>query len=206
MEKLFMRYLLPPKKLDVVYDQQVDLPVKQRELAHAVVLNGLDELRRKPFARNIEHRLGSSVLFNVVADRLNEVRFAQAHPAVNQKRVKTGGARLLRNRPGGAACEAVTVAFNKTIEDVRRVELTINLRLANARDSKGMRTAYGRAPRRCVKRLLLSRDTCRLIVDIHTGPARRDVHRCSFITRSEEHTSELQSRGHLVCRLLLEKK
>src|SRR5690625_2744511 len=27
-----------------------------------------------------------------------------------------------------------------------------------------------------------------------------------FIKRSEEHTSELQSRGHLVCRLLLEKK
>src|SRR5690625_6298546 len=36
---------------------------------------------------------------------------------------------------------------------------------------------------------------------------------CSFLIlslvndkRSEEHTSELQSRGHLVCRLLLEKK
>src|SRR5690625_5430203 len=30
---------------------------------------------------------------------------------------------------------------------------------------------------------------------------------CSFLmVRSEEHTSELQSRGHLVCRLLLEKK
>src|SRR5207253_10612618 len=28
----------------------------------------------------------------------------------------------------------------------------------------------------------------------------------SWIVRSEEHTSELQSRGHLVCRLLLEKK
>src|SRR2546429_7241827 len=28
----------------------------------------------------------------------------------------------------------------------------------------------------------------------------------SFSTRSEEHTSELQSRLHLVCRLLLEKK
>src|SRR5690625_6487089 len=27
-----------------------------------------------------------------------------------------------------------------------------------------------------------------------------------IIKRSEEHTSELQSRGHLVCRLLLEKK
>src|SRR5439155_16564938 len=30
--------------------------------------------------------------------------------------------------------------------------------------------------------------------------------RASSTIRSEEHTSELQSRGHLVCRLLLEKK
>src|SRR5690625_2703456 len=29
---------------------------------------------------------------------------------------------------------------------------------------------------------------------------------CDLTERSEEHTSELQSRGHLVCRLLLEKK
>src|SRR5690625_6359043 len=28
----------------------------------------------------------------------------------------------------------------------------------------------------------------------------------AYMPRSEEHTSELQSRGHLVCRLLLEKK
>src|SRR5437660_2970381 len=33
------------------------------------------------------------------------------------------------------------------------------------------------------------------------GKARGD-----WVARSEEHTSELQSRGHLVCRLLLEKK
>src|SRR5690625_6960684 len=34
-----------------------------------------------------------------------------------------------------------------------------------------------------------------------------DQRRCHIdIHRSEEHTSELQSRGHLVCRLLLEKK
>src|SRR5690625_5907918 len=29
---------------------------------------------------------------------------------------------------------------------------------------------------------------------------------CLHCLRSEEHTSELQSRGHIVCRLLLEKK
>src|SRR5437660_8135583 len=33
-----------------------------------------------------------------------------------------------------------------------------------------------------------------------------DVFNLIVTERSEEHTSELQSRGHLVCRLLLEKK
>src|SRR5207244_11799577 len=42
-------------------------------------------------------------------------------------------------------------------------------------------------------------------------PANRNVELCSFSDasprkRSEEHTSELQSPDHLVCRLLLEKK
>src|SRR5439155_18291079 len=35
---------------------------------------------------------------------------------------------------------------------------------------------------------------------------RRANRACAIRSRSEEHTSELQSRGHLVCRLLLEKK
>src|SRR6266498_5186812 len=37
-------------------------------------------------------------------------------------------------------------------------------------------------------------------------PARRRAVEGEEIDRSEEHTSELQSRPHLVCRLLLEKK
>src|SRR5437870_7472347 len=46
---------------------------------------------------------------------------------------------------------------------------------------------------------------------ISIGPARKSAMRCRLRSgraqpRSEEHTSELQSRGHLVCRLLLEKK
>src|SRR5690625_8007670 len=57
--------------------------------------------------------------------------------------------------------------------------------------------------------------------DLHSFPTRRssDLKSCPMLgkkcvnglisapmPRSEEHTSELQSRGHLVCRLLLEKK
>src|SRR2546429_7274394 len=34
----------------------------------------------------------------------------------------------------------------------------------------------------------------------------RELRRLNLVDRSEEHTAELQSRPHLVCRLLLEKK
>src|SRR5437870_10336243 len=53
------------------------------------------------------------------------------------------------------------------------------------------------APARPVRRMLL-------ILDPDSVELYRYLTR-SF-ARSEEHTSELQSRGHLVCRLLLEKK
>src|SRR5687768_17883689 len=46
-------------------------------------------------------------------------------------------------------------------------------------------------------------------LDNHAGrfDANRDIKAAAdFLVRSEEHTSELQSRLHLVCRLLLEKK
>src|SRR5690349_21970394 len=38
------------------------------------------------------------------------------------------------------------------------------------------------------------------------APLRRDLRTAAHVHRSEEHTSELQSRRDLVCRLLLEKK
>src|SRR5258708_18176878 len=40
----------------------------------------------------------------------------------------------------------------------------------------------------------------------HIQPLRRCLDARYVVTRSEEHTSELQSPDHLVCRLLLEKK
>src|SRR5437660_7678566 len=62
-------------------------------------------------------------------------------------------------------------------------------------------------------RLMIARKPEWLKVKLPTGEnyqkllsivfARRQL---DFEPRSEEHTSELQSRGHLVCRLLLEKK
>src|SRR5690625_6662480 len=43
-------------------------------------------------------------------------------------------------------------------------------------------------------------------INLHTvNKAYNQLKNEGFLLRSEEHTSELQSRGHLVCRLLLEK-
>src|SRR5690625_6765721 len=63
---------------------------------------------------------------------------------------------------------------------------------------------FERAPQSPVdshRAVLHDREALRLILSHHhTRTLSKNL------TRSEEHTSELQSRGHLVCRLLLEKK
>src|SRR5947209_14442883 len=64
-----------------------------------------------------------------------------------------------------------------------------------------LRDRPGAARRRrpaAVRRLAVS---SQLVSSQHPAPVRYDL-----LTRSEEHTSELQSRQYLVCRLLLEKK
>src|SRR5690625_5716866 len=43
-------------------------------------------------------------------------------------------------------------------------------------------------------------------IETPEGPNIGLINSMALYARSEEHTSELQSRGHLVCRLLLEKK
>src|SRR5438552_11587120 len=62
------------------------------------------------------------------------------------------------------------------------------------------------APRRKVaSRPPATRTSARLLMDERTLLARRRIG-LGLRRRSEEHTSELQSPDHLVCRLLLEKK
>src|SRR5690625_5925047 len=55
-------------------------------------------------------------------------------------------------------------------------------------------------------RILMSQIQNRLIVDVEKACQPFLFQDGELLLRSEEHTSELQSRGHLVCRLLLEKK
>src|SRR3712207_8651667 len=56
-----------------------------------------------------------------------------------------------------------------------------------------------RCERKCAQSTALS-------VALSTDDLGNDTGECASVPRSEEHTSELQSRQYLVCRLLLEKK
>src|SRR5690625_6474612 len=54
------------------------------------------------------------------------------------------------------------------------------------------------------KSLRIARKNCAMVRSVEESiQIEEEIH---IVERSEEHTSELQSRGHLVCRLLLEKK
>src|SRR5437870_9376339 len=55
------------------------------------------------------------------------------------------------------------------------------------------------------RQLFAARQHCRRLRHHLSGDGRQRAAQRP-VGRSEEHTSELQSRGHLVCRLLLEKK
>src|SRR5258708_25716748 len=66
--------------------------------------------------------------------------------------------------------------------------------LAQRRREIGIRMALGATPSD-IMRVTILRTLAFVLVGVSTG-----------LARSEEHTSELQSPDHLVCRLLLEKK
>src|SRR5690625_6339013 len=77
---------------------------------------------------------------------------------------------------------------------------------ASPRFSSPEKCGDGAHPHRCGRLLACCADGERAAHDDCRGMHGADHVRRLHSRRSEEHTSELQSRGHLVCRLLLEKK
>src|SRR5690606_39575072 len=87
----------------------------------------------------------------------------------------------------------------------RSSDLPVRGRRAGGRGGGGRGCADGRA----ATSLAGMRRTPGLLPALHGGPpwlAAADRALAPALQRSEEHTSELQSRENLVCRLLLEKK
>src|SRR5690554_7162912 len=65
---------------------------------------------------------------------------------------------------------------------------------------------YGLTIGNALRRVLLSSLEGHAITSVRIEGVEHEFSTIAGVVRSEEHTSELQSRPHLVCRLLLEKK
>src|SRR5690625_5330514 len=98
----------------------------------------------------------------------------------------TTGEDIAQSISPGLKKQALGIKLNDEIYDLTRpIEIDGTIAILTYRDAEGidiMRHSAAHTMAQAIKRLY------------------KDVQ------RSEEHTSELQSRGHLVCRLLLEKK
>src|SRR5258708_25015939 len=84
---------------------------------------------------------------------------------------------------------------------VDRLHQIIDRALPQTPDAVGFLLSSGADDHRYVPGRLVAGDGARRLVSVRAG--HDDIHQNE---RSEEHTSELQSPDHLVCRLLLEKK
>src|SRR4029077_1163911 len=94
VEKFFLRPLLSTEELNIVDQEQVGLAITFSEFDQIVVLNRVDELVDEKLARKIHHLHAFLFDHHVLADRLHEVRLAEAHAAINKKGVVSSGWRL----------------------------------------------------------------------------------------------------------------
>src|ERR1044071_4095415 len=86
VEKLFLRALLASEKLDVIDQKQVRLSIAFAKLNQIVVLNCVDKLVDKKFARKVHHLRVFLFHPNVLTDRLHQMRLAEPDSAVNEER------------------------------------------------------------------------------------------------------------------------
>src|SRR5207253_6487741 len=98
----------------------------------------------------------------------------------------------------GAADSAFVNFFGLFVEEERDRR---NVGLSAVKTHIALALLFGIIKRMCVKKR-----PDKLAADVFQPEFKMRVLVDGVVARSEEHTSELQSRGHLVCRLLLEKK
>ena len=87
MEELLLRPLLAGDELDVVDEQEVDVPVAPPKLRRAVVADRVDQLVGEPLGGDVDDDHSREQLGALVADRVQEMRLAQADPAVDEEGV-----------------------------------------------------------------------------------------------------------------------
>ena len=122
MEKLFNRAFFALNELNIVDQKHIDFAVSPLELFDALLTNGVDEVIRKFLGIHVAHAHLWEKREGVVADRVNEVGFAQTGITVNKERV-VGAPGSFRDRKSCCVGEAIRGTDNESIESVLRVQV-----------------------------------------------------------------------------------
>ena len=121
VEELLLRTFFPSEKLDVIDQQQVGLAISFPKFDQIVVLNRVDEFIDEHFAGKVHHLRVLFVHPDILADRLHQVRLAESHSAVNEKRV-VGARRRFGHRQARGMRDFVVRADHERFEAVARIQ------------------------------------------------------------------------------------
>jgi hypothetical protein len=121
MEKLLLRSLLPGQELNVVHQQDVDIPISLPELKGVVEPDGIDKVVNEPLGGDIEQFEAGLLLPDRVTNGVHQVGLPQAHSPVDEHRIVSLG-RLFRHGQAGGVRELVAEADHEPLESVLGVK------------------------------------------------------------------------------------
>ncbi len=137
-KKRLLRLGSPLQELDVVDEEDVDIAIPRLERRTTVVRDGVVEVVRELFARDVPDADAGVHARGVVTDGVQKVRLAQTRVAVDEQRV-VGLRGCLGDRDRGGVGEAVGLTDDEVVERVLRVQSGV---------VPGCRGRWARAPAR----------------------------------------------------------
>ena len=128
VEELVLRAFLARHELDVVDEQHVDAAIARSEIEDAIEAHGVDHLVHETLGRDVGQHEPGMMLHDVVADRVHQVRLAEADAAVNEQRV-IRARRRFRNRAARGMRKLVRRSDDERVEGVAGNQAAGALRL-----------------------------------------------------------------------------
>ena len=149
VEELLLRAHLVRKELDVVDQQHLHRAIALHHVLDRAGSNALHHVVHEPFGTNIERLLVRKLGVDLVANRMHQVRLAEADPAVQQQRI-VGLAHVGGHLRGGRLRQLVRLAFHEAVEHIERIQAVPTVPISRRRPLLG---AHSHRPSGCASAL-----------------------------------------------------
>src|SRR6188768_3268381 len=126
-EESILRFFSTVEKLHIVNDQYINQLIKMNEIIYGIIAAMVNKLVNEFLGAYIQYHFVRLHPFYFVTDGLGQVGFAETHASINNQWVKRIGSWLFSHGFTGSPCHTITVAFNKSVERIIRVELRVDV-------------------------------------------------------------------------------